>query len=140
MKPIRPIRETMKAVMVGYSVAVMLVAFGLLATYGCTALETERGRLRTAADSYAAAKQSVADAWEAGKLDRAQKKQAMRWVRRGDAALEEWRTRLEEGGPTKNAREKLMRAASILNTVWMEAQHQGEDAEKSGADSGGGSG
>jgi hypothetical protein len=118
-----------EAVFVG-GVATVIV-LGMLAWQltGCTALETERGRLRTAADTYAAVKHSVADAWEAGHLDTGDKQRVMRAIRQGDKALEEWRKRLESGGPTESPRETLLRATRILREVWMAAQSNNNGEE-----------
>ncbi|MEF8787586.1 MAG: hypothetical protein V5A84_00820 [Planctomycetota bacterium] len=139
MAPIRPIRETLKAVAVGYGFAAVLVGMGLLAMHGCTALETERGRLRTAADSYAAVSNSLADAWEAGRLTEEQKRAFVTWDERAHSALQKWRRRLEAQGPADAPRQEFMRALSILNELWMEAQDQRQNTEQNSADTGGGS-
>ena len=107
---------------------------------GCAALETERGQLRTAADSYAAVSGSLADAWEAGKLTEEQKRAFVKWDSRAHSALQKWRRRLEAGGPAEGPRQNFMRAVSILNELWMEAQDQPSDTEQDSADTGGGSG
>lgn len=96
---------------------------------GCQALETERGRLRTAADTYAAVTESLADAWEAGKLDRDQKRAVLRWTGRAHEALQEWRRRLRASGEAEGPREECMRAIGILNQIWMEVQ-DGSKPEK----------
>lgn len=121
---------------IGRLLIVMVVCAALFAA-GCTALETERGRLRTAADSYAAVSNSLADAWEAGKLTEEQKRAFVTWDERAHSALQKWRRRLEAHGPADGPRQEFMRAMSILNELWMEAQQQNNDASD-GADSAGG--
>jgi len=98
----------------------LLIVPTLLA--GCMALETERGRLRTAADTYAAVTGSLADAWEAGKLTRAQKRVVLKWSDHAHRALREWRRRLESRGGADGPRDEFMRAIRVLNKVWMDVQ------------------
>jgi len=99
-----------------------IIALAAVLVVGCAAIQTERGKLRTAADSYAAVTQSLADVWEAGKLDREQKEAVVKWGNRAHKALREWRRRLRANGETDTPREEFMRAVGVLNTIWMEAQ------------------
>jgi hypothetical protein len=89
---------------------------------GCASVQTSRGRLRTTADSWAMVKNAAADAWQAGELDREEKKQVLRVTRRGDRALAEWREAVEEGGNVEGARKAVQRATDILRDVWLQSR------------------
>lgn len=126
-----------EAVFVG-GVATVIV-LGMLAWQlaGCAALQTERGRLRTAADTYAAVSESLADAWEAGRLTEEQQRAFVTWDERAHSALQKWRRRLEAEGPADGPRREFTRAVSILHELWMEAQNAAPATEQDSADTGG---
>jgi hypothetical protein len=129
MKPKRLAKDILKAFALGLLLAAVCVGGLLCIMPGCAAVQTERGRLRTAADTYAAVTGSLADAWEAGKLNEEQKKAVVKWSGRAHTALKRWRRRLKAKGPADEPRQKFMRAVRILNDIWREVQSDG-GAEK----------
>ncbi len=90
----------------------------------------EKGQLKTVTETWAAVKQSLDDAWRAGKLSRSEKITVMTWVSRGDRALKAWRESLRRDGEAANHRQRFMRALDIVSAVWRDVSSRPPDSEE----------
>lgn len=97
---------------------------------GCAVLDeataTERGKLRTAIDTYASTMRVLAVANERGRLTEEQIERVDRWYPIARGALDRWRELLNEGDDPATAADEFWRALAVLTEVMWQVKEGGE--------------